>query len=72
VSAITVEQSAAWWERRGLALGEQADDTTHCTECGYVTDPDDLTDLDGQQVCRPCVTDLTGDDPFSPDHARDL
>jgi hypothetical protein len=73
MSAISVEASHNWYASRGLALGEQADDEpTYCGECCYVADSDDLTDLDGQLVCRPCVTTLTGDDPYAPDHARDL
>jgi hypothetical protein len=73
MSAITVEQSAAWYESRGLTLGEQTDDEpTYCGECGYVIDPDDLADLDGQRVCVPCLVALTGDDVRGVDSERDL
>jgi hypothetical protein len=70
---ITADQSRHFYERRGLTLGEQGDDTGDCcTRCEWLTDPDDLLDLDGQNVCRPCHLALTGDDPRAPEHARDL
>lgn len=72
MSLITEAQSAAYYEARGRALGEQADDTDRCTECQEPTPADELVALDGQDVCLPCLTALTGDDPYAPDNARDL
>lgn len=56
MTAITAEQSATAHLARGLACGEQDDQpTVYCGICQWVTDPDDLVDLDGQQVCEPCL-----------------
>ena len=70
--SITAEQSAGWYEARGRALGEQADDTDRCSHCQHPTLADELIDLDGQEVCVACLIDLTGDDPYAPDNARDV
>jgi hypothetical protein len=69
---IAADESRHFYERRGLVLGEQPDTGGCCTRCEWLTDPDDLLDLDGQNVCRPCHLALTGDDVFSPDSWRDL
>lgn len=58
--------SAALSEARGIACGEQADiDEAFCTVCEWVVDPADTVDLDGQQVCRPCLLTIL---PDSRDH----
>jgi hypothetical protein len=70
--SISPDQSRAWYESRGLLLGEQDDDTARCSHCQEPTDPDELIVLDGQDVCLPCLITLTGEDPYAPDNARDL
>lgn len=74
MTLITEAASAAWYEQRGLVLGEQCDDddADRCTECHEPTLADELVALAGQDVCLPCLTALTGDDPYAPDNARDL
>jgi DnaJ-class molecular chaperone len=49
--------------------GETDDRCSHCEE---LTLADELAALDGQDVCLPCLTALTGDDPYAPDNGRDL
>jgi hypothetical protein len=68
---ISPDASRAFYERRGLVLGEQPDGS-RCGHCDTPTDPDFLLDLDGVPVCRPCALALTGDDPHGPDSWRDL
>jgi hypothetical protein len=72
MTLITADQTRAFYEHRGLCLGEQAEDVTRCSHCEDPTDPDDLGHLDGQDVCVPCLAALTGDDFGAPDRARDL
>jgi hypothetical protein len=72
MSLITPEQSAAWFEQRGLVLGEQDEVGDCCSHCEWLTPADELTVLDGQQVCVPCLYALTGEDVHAPDNARDL
>lgn len=73
MSLITEAQSAAWYEARGRVVGEQTDDDTdRCSHCEEPTLADELVVLDGQDVCVPCLVALTGDDPYAPDHNRDL
>lgn len=70
---ITEAQSAGFYENRGLTLGEQDDGCGECcSNCEWLTDVDELVNLDGQDVCVPCLHALTGDDPYAPDNARDL
>jgi formylmethanofuran dehydrogenase subunit E len=69
---ITPAQSRFFYEQRGLVLGEQDDTGDCCTHCEGLTPADELTVLDGQDVCLPCLYALTGDDPYAPDNARDL
>jgi hypothetical protein len=70
--SISPDQSCAWYEGRGVLLGEQDDDIARCSHCGEPTDPDELIVLDGQDVDLPCLIALTGEDPFAPDNARDI
>lgn len=70
IALITEAQSHAHFAARGLA-GEQPDDPA-CSHCQHPTDPDDLADLDGQQVCGVCATALVGSDVSGPEHGRDL
>lgn len=72
MTLISPEQTAAWFEAKGRALGEQDDDTDRCSHCEEPTLADELVVLDGQDVCVPCLITLTGDDPYAPDNARDL
>ena len=59
---MTPDRSAAISLARGLDCGEDAEDApTYCTVCEWVTDPDDLVDLDGQAVCEACVLVLVPD-----------
>ena len=67
---ITEADSAAFYLRKGLAAGEQADDEPRCAECRTPTD--ELVDLDGADTCIPCVRALLGDDVYDDDHARDI
>jgi hypothetical protein len=69
---ITPEQSAAFFEQRGLVLGEQDEVGECCSHCEWLTPADELTVLDGQDVCLPCLYALTGEDVYAPDNARDL
>lgn len=70
---ITPEQTAAYYEQRGLVLGEQDDICGECcSHCEWLTAADELVTLDGQDVCLPCLSVLTGDDPYASDTARDL
>lgn len=72
MSLVTPAQSAAWFEAKGLVLGEQVDTCDECTHCEWPTAADELVILDGQDVCVTCLHALTGDDPYAPDHWRDL
>ncbi len=66
---ITEADSAAWYERKGLAAGEQADDEPRCAECRTPTD--ELVDLDGADHCLDCLRALVPD-AYDDDHARDI
>lgn len=72
MTLISPEQSTAWYEAKGLALGEQTDAPDRCSECQGPTLADELVTLDGQDVCLGCLLLLTGDDPHAPSASRVL
>lgn len=69
---ITAAQTGAYYERLGLANGEQADgDDGICWRCDYPYEDGDLVEVDGLTMCGPCARIETDDDGLV-DTWRDL